>query len=188
MIHGGGDMTFNIYFIVFLLIFIVRNIIEAKIKPRADTNPIQGLASLLVFIFSYFISAGFVLFYLYSNPPSVPWVFIFGLALYIFSYIFRVRSINVIKESYSQGIVPQGQLVSNGIYGQIRHPLYFFYCVEMVSFLLLKFNLISLVACAATIGAALFRINQEDNKLAGKFGSQFQEYKSRTRKFIPFIW
>lgn len=180
-------MKINLYFISFLAVFLARNIIETRIKPKTS-KVAQGKATLAVFVLSYLVSAITVLVLLWKEPPINPLSFLIGLVLLIYGFGWRVLSIRQFWHSYNQGLVPSGQLVTTGIYSKIRHPLYFFYTLEMLALVIMKFNIISVGALIATLIAAVIRMQQEEASLLEIFGADYESYRSKTRKFIPYLY
>lgn len=177
----------SIYFIVFLSIFMIRNIIEPRIKPKIGKVE-KGKATLSVLVLSYLLSAITVLVLLQKEPSVNPLYFISGVILLICAYSLRIVAIRQLWDSYNQGVLPSGQLVTTGIYSQIRHPLYFFYNLEMLALIIIKFNIISVFALTATLIATLVRMKQEEANLLEKFGVEFTVYRSKTKKFIPYVY
>ncbi|MDD5492348.1 MAG: isoprenylcysteine carboxylmethyltransferase family protein [bacterium] len=180
-------MKINVYFILFLTVFLTRNIIEPRIKPKTGKVE-QGKATLSFFILSYLVSAITVLILLQKSPPVDPAGFIAGITLMVSAYAFRIITIKQFWHSYNQGIIPSGQLITTGIYSVVRHPLYFFYNVEMLALIIIKFNIISILTLFLTIEAALIRMKQEEVNLADKFGVDYESYRSKTKRFIPYLY
>ncbi len=89
---------------------------------------------------------------------------------------------------------PEGQfentstLVTSGIYGRIRHPLYaslmllgtgiFFKEISPATAICASINLAALVATART----------EEHEMLKKFGEEYKRYMERTKRFVPFVF
>jgi protein-S-isoprenylcysteine O-methyltransferase Ste14 len=78
-------------------------------------------------------------------------------------------------------------LVTDGIYGYIRHPLY-------SSLLFLNWGIFfkdpSLLGLALAVTASLFLIltaRAEEKEDIGYFGEAYREYMTRSKMFVPFI-
>ncbi len=81
------------------------------------------------------------------------------------------------------------QLKTDGIYRYVRHPSYSFSVLSFMGFGLSLNNWLSLVLLLVSILTVfLRRISVEEAALASQFGSDYSEYRSKTRKLIPFIW
>ena len=81
--------------------------------------------------------------------------------------------------------VPPPKLVTSGLYGLVRHPLYFF------SLLILWFNPVMglnsfIFATASTLYFWLGSI-YEERKLLAFFGEAYRDYQQRVPRFIPFV-
>jgi protein-S-isoprenylcysteine O-methyltransferase Ste14 len=81
------------------------------------------------------------------------------------------------------------QLVTTGIYGVVRHPVYLSYVLLFMGCSLFLQSLwgflVFLVAGTITFGN---HIKVEEAMLEKKFGAEFQAYKQKTKKLIPFIY
>ena len=81
------------------------------------------------------------------------------------------------------------QLITNGIYRYIRHPMYF-------GFLLLFFGYslsFGSIIITNTVTFCLFlifrnRMDIEESLLFSEFGKEYQEYVERTKKLIPYVY
>ena len=81
-----------------------------------------------------------------------------------------------------------GRLVTTGIYGYIRHPMY-------SSLLFLAWGA---VLKSVTIGSVLLGVaaslaltataRSEEVENVARFGHQYREYMGRTRRFVPFLY
>jgi protein-S-isoprenylcysteine O-methyltransferase Ste14 len=81
------------------------------------------------------------------------------------------------------------ELITQGIYGVIRHPIYTSYLCLFFSFTLLMESLwgslLMAGVCAIWFGS---RIPLEEAMLEENFGREYQEYKARTKRLIPFVY
>lgn len=84
---------------------------------------------------------------------------------------------------------PDHQLITSGIYGAIRHPIYLSYLLLFSSCALLLQSLWGL-ALLAVAGGIVFgnHIEVEEAMMAERFGKEFQAYKRKTKKLIPLIY
>lgn len=191
------ELTVNIsitkYFIAFTAILVCRNIVEIFIKPknsgksRYDT---KDKLTLLAFFFFYFISSLAVGVFLLTARNIEPVPFFAGMIMVAAGYAGRIASLRRISSSYNQSMQPNPDavLVTGGVYSLIRHPLYFFYALEMLGLLLIRFNWISLALLAADLVNTVYRINREETLLTEKYGVHYEEYSKRTKRLIPFIF
>lgn len=77
-----------------------------------------------------------------------------------------------------------GKLMTTGIYGHIRHPLYLGTLLLYLPFTLWTFSLISLVPWLVALVAYNKMANYEEQLLAKRYGKEYVDYKRRVRKWI----
>ena len=86
-------------------------------------------------------------------------------------------------------ILKDHQIVSYGFYSLIRHPAY---AGSLLSFLGLGLAFNSWPACITIFVpvslAFLYRIKVEEEALLKAFGKEYDAYRQRTKKLIPFIY
>lgn len=113
-----------------------------------------------------------------------------GLLLCCIGVSVRVLALQALGEYFSAYVTlqPDHRLVRRGIYGSIRHPLY-------LSLLLVPTGVAlvfaSFLALPILVLAAMFvfdRIRKEERLLAGHFGWEFEDYRHRTWKLVPFVF
>ncbi|NTW48955.1 MAG: isoprenylcysteine carboxylmethyltransferase family protein [Chlorobiales bacterium] len=80
-------------------------------------------------------------------------------------------------------------LVTTGIYGVVRHPVYLSYLVLFFGGCLLLQSLWGLVLLLVAGGITFGNhIRVEEAMLEKKFGAEFLGYKKKTKKLIPFLY
>ncbi len=85
-------------------------------------------------------------------------------------------------------IVEGQRLVTDGIYGRIRHPLYLGEITRNLGFTLI---LSSLYGFVIVLVGGLFlplRIEIEEGMLLEEFGKEYEEYRKRTKRLIPYVY
>jgi len=94
---------------------------------------------------------------------------------------------NLVSTSRLQ-IVEGQQLVKDGLYKHVRHPLY-------LGEILRNFGIVSIFSSGygillIMIGTILLllRIKTEEEMLVEAFGSDYEDYKRRTKRLIPYIY
>jgi len=85
-------------------------------------------------------------------------------------------------------IVENHQLVTNGVYKHIRHPLYTGELIRNFGFVLIFSSLYG--ALFMIVGAVflLIRIEKEEKMMGEAFGSIYERYRITTKKLIPFLY
>jgi protein-S-isoprenylcysteine O-methyltransferase Ste14 len=114
-----------------------------------------------------------------------------GLVLIIAGIIFRWISIISLGKMFTTNVAIQSghKLKTDGLYKIIRHPSY---TGSLISFLGLGFalgNIFSIIIVFIPILLAfLYRIKVEENALSLHFKEEYEEYKNRTKKLVPYLY
>lgn len=112
------------------------------------------------------------------------------LSIQLFGVAFALWSIYTIKIGNFK-ILPvpvlNGKLVMSGPYKLIRHPMYTSILLFTLPELLNSFSIIRLLVFIVLIISLIFKIAYEERKLIEAF-SDYNQYKIKTYKMIPFIY
>lgn len=186
-------LDFNIYFFCFVALFIIRNATESFVKPKKEKKyeaKRKGAISLMLFVISHMVSGVAVGFYLLINSKVNLYLYLAGISAFLLAFLGRISTLRRIGDSYTLFIepVPGGPLVTSGIYSIIRHPIYALFALEMVGFVIIRFNYVSLAALIIDLIATLYRVREEEILLRDRFSEEFVNYKKRTKKLIPFVY
>jgi protein-S-isoprenylcysteine O-methyltransferase Ste14 len=188
---GNHEMPTRISFWIFLVLVTARNLAELFIRPaglRRAPRDAVGRFSLFVLTAGFFLTEVAVAAALYRDGGGVTLKIVIGSLLVLSGFCGRVAGIRRMGASYHQLIrQPAGGLVTDGVYSVVRHPLYLFFAMEMTGFLIIRPNFVSLAALILVLAAVMYRIRREDALLAETFGASFEEYRRKTRAFIPYI-
>jgi protein-S-isoprenylcysteine O-methyltransferase Ste14 len=79
-------------------------------------------------------------------------------------------------------------LVTDGIYGVIRHPSYLGAIILMLGWALAFRSALGVILAALIIPLLLARIHSEEAMLRSQFGDQYDAYCQRTSRLIPGIY
>jgi protein-S-isoprenylcysteine O-methyltransferase Ste14 len=80
------------------------------------------------------------------------------------------------------------QLVRAGPYGVVRNPIYTsMLCVLLATATILASWQLFLASLAIFVIGTEIRVRTEEKLLAARFGSEFQEYKSKVPAYIPLL-
>jgi protein-S-isoprenylcysteine O-methyltransferase Ste14 len=91
------------------------------------------------------------------------------------------------KTPYLQ-IVEDHQLVTDGYYKHIRYPVYLGEIGRGLGWAVALSSLYGIAFMILGFAFLLIRINIEERMLTEAFGSEYEEYKRRTKKLIPFLY
>lgn len=112
-------------------------------------------------------------------------VLISVLALLLFSRALRELG----KDFRIRAVVTEEQhLVSTGPYAVVRHPLYLSVLLFLVATALYAATWTGIAVSVAIMIVALeLRIVSEESLLRKRFGQTFEEYRRRTRAYLPYL-
>ena len=185
-------LNVSIFFWIFCIVSCGRIIIELFVlrhkKEQADAKK-TGLITLYIMTAGYSIAQLYTGFRLLFEIPNA-YLYMTGITLFVTGTSGRVYALASLGNAYSRFITvsEHGRLATQGAYSFMRHPLYFFYLVEMAGFCLMRINLVSIVAWVVVMAAILYRIPEEDRLLADRYGVAFDTYRKDVRRLIPYLW
>jgi protein-S-isoprenylcysteine O-methyltransferase Ste14 len=171
---------------------------DIMIRPatrRGDIDTNTRLVGLLLLLHPFFL---IILFYdyLFVTPIlflalDIPVISYIGIIVYIVGGILVLRS-RIQLGRYGDGttaLKEDQQLLTEGIYNHIRHPLY-------SGGLLGRFGIG--LAFRSYLGTILFvlvyfiifrkRMEIEEQSLISEFGAEYEEYMKRTKRLFPYIY
>ena len=85
-------------------------------------------------------------------------------------------------------IQPEHRLVTSGLYGIIRHPSYLGLFVLMLGWGLAFRSGVGVFIAVLSLGILLARIEAEERLLSDTFGAEYDAYRARTWRLIPYIY
>jgi len=85
-------------------------------------------------------------------------------------------------------IVGGQRLITDGIYSHIRHPLYLGEMTRNLGLAILFSSLFGLVVMILANIFLLLRIEIEEKMLIAEFGLEYEEYRKKTKKLIPYLY
>lgn len=120
---------------------------------------------------------------------------VIGIALIFIGGTFRITSRVTLKKagfnmvnSYKLQIVSGQHLITTGIYSHIRHPLYLGEITRNLGFAVLFSSLYGFVVMLIANIFLVIRIQTEEKMLISEFGKEYEEYKKRTKKLLPYVY
>jgi protein-S-isoprenylcysteine O-methyltransferase Ste14 len=85
-------------------------------------------------------------------------------------------------------LLPEHQLVRNGPYRLIRHPMYSGWWLALIGAVLIYRTWILIMLLAFSLLAFARRARLEERKLSERFGAEWEAYAASTKSLIPFIY
>ena len=106
-----------------------------------------------------------------------------GLGLYVIAR-------RALGELFSEAvrIIPEHRLITSGPYRLIRHPIYLGEVFFGLSIPMILGSLYGFIIMLAPIPMLIYRIRIEERTLVSKFGQEYLDYASKTKKLIPYIY
>ena len=80
------------------------------------------------------------------------------------------------------------ELVRHGPYAMVRHPMYFGALVLSVGAVLVYPMWVILLLAVSMMFSLTMRARREEEVLAARFGTAWDEYKRQTKFIIPYIF
>ncbi|MCA9936504.1 MAG: isoprenylcysteine carboxylmethyltransferase family protein [Ardenticatenaceae bacterium] len=109
-------------------------------------------------------------------------VFLFAVLWVMAGLVGMVISARAVTRAYAAG-----HLVTTGLYGRMRHPLYAAHILGIMPGLALAVaSWPMMLVCLATYAYFRHLIPQEDRYLEQTFGDEYRAYKARTHALFPF--
>jgi protein-S-isoprenylcysteine O-methyltransferase Ste14 len=161
---------------------------EAKSENRVSTQEktMLGLLFLAMFFLPLFYSAtNWLDFANYSLPNWAGWV---GIVLLILALLVFWRSHADLGLNWSPSleIRTEHKLITNGIFGYIRHPMYASQWIWVIAQPLLLQNWLAGFLNMLVFTAFYFlRVRAEEKMMLDTFGNEYSEYMSKTGAVLP---
>ena len=95
---------------------------------------------------------------------------------------------NSLTKTAKLQIVEGHQLVTDGIYRHIRHPIYLGEIIRNIGITVFFSSIYGFLIILLSLFFLLVRIELEEKMLISAFGKNYYEYKHKTRKLIPYLY
>ena len=162
------------------------------LKSRLDSKEKESEQKLVILVSGVLFLAGFILSGLtfrFGWLPLPTWVIIAASVAFLVGYGLYAE---VLREnaylSRTIGVQEGQKVVSTGLYGVIRHPMYLATIVMFLSIPLVLGSLIAFFVFLPYPLVLVFRIRNEEQVLEEQLDG-YAEYKQNVKyRLIPFIW
>jgi protein-S-isoprenylcysteine O-methyltransferase Ste14 len=113
-----------------------------------------------------------------------------GLLLYATGNGLAFAALRSLGKQYSGYVTLQEdhRLVQTGLYSVIRHPIYLRALLVAVGIPLIFRSWLWIALLLLIIPFVATRIRQEERLLADQFGAEFEDYRRRTWRLIPYLY
>jgi protein-S-isoprenylcysteine O-methyltransferase Ste14 len=121
------------------------------------------------------------------TSPVVRWA---GLILTVLGLGLILWSGVALGKMYSKQVTIQAnhRLVTEGLYGIVRHPRYLGVICLGIGFALLYRSWVALALAPPLVALLLMRIRDEEKLLRREFGEEWDQYCARSWRLIPFVY
>ena len=121
------------------------------------------------------------------DGDAVRWL---GVFLYAAGGALRIWPVFVLGRRFSGlvAIQPGHALVTDGVYGTVRHPSYLGLLVLSVGWALAFRSGVGLLLVVVLVPALLARIRAEEALLQERFGGEYDAYRARTWRLLPGLY
>jgi len=186
-------IVFSAMWVIFLTIFAWLGYLTKGSGSRRTTRRASLLrVGALAFAALYFAGA-----LLYLLLPG--WVILFSIPLpdWVRSIMVGVAALGILLVSMAcrtlgdnwapsvSGVRKDTVLVTNGLYGSVRHPIYSGAFIFLAALALIAANSLILLTTLALLGLLYISIGEEEALLIERFGDEYCEYMKRTPRFVP---
>jgi len=114
-----------------------------------------------------------------------------GITVIIIGILIRLIAIKQLGKFFTVDVTIRNdhQLMQSGFYKYVRHPSYTGALLSFLGFGLSLNNWLSLaIVFLPTLFAFIHRMNIEEKVLTEQFGKQYQDYVSKTKRILPFVY
>ncbi|MEN1729018.1 MAG: isoprenylcysteine carboxylmethyltransferase family protein, partial [Pseudomonadota bacterium] len=187
-------------YFLFFLGAVWRVVWHGKLAHRANDRQVQSrsgrMASALSIIgliaFHWLSIYGYAAGHRLADEETAlaPFLLILAISMILIAMLISQVAIRTLGTFFDRlTIKTDHRLVTEGIYGWIRHPIYTGYILLFLGFCLTLEStvglILSVVTCALWFGN---RIPTEERMLEEQFGEDYRSYCNRSRRLFPFIY
>ncbi len=183
----------DIYYLIYLILLYFGGIVDTFIRPIETEKKEEGNFEKfigLLFILNPFIMMGSV-----WEVNLYGWrmesIAILGLIIYTIGVIMLLVSRRTLGKQATGILVirEDHELITTGIYKYIRHPIYGAGLIGVIGFVLVvQAIFIPFITVVLYFKVFNDRAKYEEQMLIGEFGSDYEEYMAKSKRFIPFIF
>lgn len=182
-------VNFTCLFLFFseMILLILKRSKSDKVKIRKDKSSM--LILWLVISLSLFFAIDFA--NVYSGAERFLILECLGIFIFMLGIIIRFTAIYQLGKAFTVDVSIAGdqKIKDNGLYKKIRHPSYLGLMLEFLGISLLLNSWYSfLILNVPTFIALAYRIKVEEELLISSFGTEYENYKKRTKRILPLIY
>jgi len=121
---------------------------------------------------------------------SLSWFNVIGVISFVLGLIIYLKARTTLGRYFSEKLrlIQKHELVTNGIYGYVRHPIYTSGTLLLLGFTLMLNSFLGFLIMLLYVPLILIRIPFEEKMMKEAFGQQYIDYVKRTKKLIPLLY
>ena len=125
--------------------------------------------------------------FLTFGGEGVRWI---GFLLYSIGGVLRLAPVFVLGRRFSGlvAIQPEHHLVTGGLYGVIRHPSYLGLIIAVLGWGLAFRSGVGVTIAVLMLVVLIARIVAEERLLSETFGREYEAYRARTWRLVPYVY
>jgi protein-S-isoprenylcysteine O-methyltransferase Ste14 len=188
-------ISLSIGYLFFFLGTVWRAVRYGKLANRSDDKQITSTSGKFAYIILPVGLLGVHWLALYDfsqsgNNSNGIFFSVLAIALIAASIILSQIAIRTLGKFFDRlTIKTDHQLVKEGIYSVVRHPIYSSYLLLFVGFCTMLQSLLGLGLLAVVSGIWFgSRIQIEEAMLIDQFGDEYRTYQQQTKRLIPFVY
>lgn len=177
-------LNFLVTFLL-LVIFVFSILLQAKRKKGFDKQPLSYYLTVIIPQNVFFLVI--VIFFLVYGNNSVVYLVI-GVLIYAGGFFIRLKAFHDLKNNYNVSKERiSNKIITSGVYSCVRHPLYLGTVLIYLGFCLMIFTKMGIILYFIfLIPMFLARSIKEEKEFAENV--EYQEYKKRSERLIPFVY
>ena len=161
--------------------------IGAGVREDRSNRWVIAALGVLSFVDAYLPAYTDRIDFLTFGGEGVRWV---GFLLYSVGGALRLAPVFVLGRRFSGlvAIQPEHRLATDGLYGVIRHPSYLGLFVSVLGWACAFRSGVGVVIAVMMLFVVLARIEAEERLLSETFGAEYDAYRARTWRLVPYIY
>ena len=161
--------------------------VSSGVKEDRGNRWVIGALSILGLALAFFPAWTDRLGFFVCGGETLRWI---GIAVFTIGGALRLYPVFVLGRRFSPLVaIQEGHtLVTTGIYGRVRNPSYLGLLVNMLGWSLTFRSGVGVIICVLTLLVLVVRINSEERLLHEHFGAEYEAYRARTRRLIPWVY
>jgi protein-S-isoprenylcysteine O-methyltransferase Ste14 len=161
--------------------------VSSGVKEDRSNRWVLGAFSLLGLALAFFPAWTDRIGFLVFGGETLRWI---GIVVFTIGGALRLYPVFVLGRRFSPLVaIQEGHtLVTTGIYGRVRNPSYLGLLINMLGWSLTFRSGVGVVICALTFAVLTVRMNSEEQLLHEHFGAEYDSYRARTARLIPWVY